>query len=167
MSDRIQIVDENDNLIGHKTRQEIDFDKDIYRSSALWLTNSMGEVLLAQRKFTKDKDPGLWGPSVAGTVDEGETYEINIYKEAEEEIGLKGYKFKKLKKELLPKPRKQFCQWYSVIVDKPLEYFVPQEDEVEKLKWVKLEDLVKDVADNPGKYVLSMKEALDFLENAK
>ena len=165
MNERIQIVDENDNLIGHKIRQEMNYDKDIYRSSALWLTNSKGEVLLAQRSLDKDKDPGLWGPSVAGTVDEGETYDENIYKEAEEEIGLSGYKFKKLKKEYLPKPRMQFCQWYSAVVDKPLEYFTLQEDEVEKLAWVSLNDLIKDVSDNPNKYVQSMKEVLDFLEN--
>jgi isopentenyldiphosphate isomerase len=163
MSDRIQIVDENDNLKGHKARREVDYNKDIYRSSALWVVNSKAEVLIAQRKLTKDKDPGKWGPSVAGTVDEGEDYDINVYKEAEEEIGLTGYTFKKLGLERLFAPRHQFVQWYGVVVDKPLEYFVPQEEEVEQLRWIAADELIEKVDSDPDKYVASMDKALEFL----
>ena len=83
-----QIVNENDEIIDYKPRNEIDYKKDYYRIGCLWLTNSKGEVLLAQRLLTKDKDPGMWGPSAAGTLEKGESYESNIYKEAEEELGL-------------------------------------------------------------------------------
>ena len=82
---RIPIVDENDNVIknidaGEKKPGEIS------RVSALWVTSEEGEILLAQRAVTKKRDPGCWGPAVAGTVEEDETYEDNIIKEAEEEI---------------------------------------------------------------------------------
>ena len=154
----IQIVDEKDNLIGHKERGEVDPEKDIYRSAALWLTNSKGEVLLAQRKFTKDHDPGKQGPAVSGTVDEGETYESNIYKEAEEEIGLKGETLKLGPKERVTKEYNFFCQWFTHSLDWPLEKFVPQESEVEKLAWISEQELVKDVANNPDKYLPTMDE---------
>lgn len=85
---RIQIVNENDEYIGAKERSEIDHGTDIYRVSALWLINSLGQVLLAKRAATKDHSPGKWGPAVAGTVEESETYDENIRKEAKEEIGL-------------------------------------------------------------------------------
>jgi len=88
-----QVVDENDQLIGYKERSKIDFKKDIYRIGALWLTDGTGQILIAQRKLTKDKDPGKWGPAAAGTVEKSETYESNAYKEAQEEIGLVGVKF--------------------------------------------------------------------------
>ncbi|MFA6422790.1 MAG: NUDIX domain-containing protein, partial [Candidatus Buchananbacteria bacterium] len=84
---KIIIVNENDEAIGHKERNELDF-SDIYRVSGLWITNLKGEILLAQRAFTKNHDPGKWGPAAAGTVEEGEDYETNILKEAEEELGL-------------------------------------------------------------------------------
>ena len=58
-----QIVDDQDNIIGAKPRNEIDFKKDCFRSSGLWLTNSKGQVLIAQRSLSKDKDPGKWGSS--------------------------------------------------------------------------------------------------------
>jgi len=93
MQDLYQIVDDQDNLIGAKPRNEIDFKNDYYRISGLWLTNSKGQILIAQRLLTKDKDPGKWGPAAAGTLEVGETYESNAYKEADEEIGLTGVKF--------------------------------------------------------------------------
>jgi isopentenyldiphosphate isomerase len=74
------IVDESDNVIGAKIRSDI-LPDDIYRVSCLWLRNPSGEVLLAQRSFDKKNDPGRWGPAVAGTVSENETYEENIRKE--------------------------------------------------------------------------------------
>ena len=58
----IIIVDENDNIIGHKKRGTLD-KKDIYRVSALWIQNPKGDILLAQRKFTKKHHPGRWGPA--------------------------------------------------------------------------------------------------------
>lgn len=75
---KIQIVDDQDQFIGLKERNEVDYKSDIYRVSALWLTNSKGQTLLAKRAAVKDKDPGKWGPAVAGTIDEGETYDENI-----------------------------------------------------------------------------------------
>jgi len=70
---------------------------------------------LAQRSFNKTHNPGQWGPAVAGTNDEGETYESNIIKEAEEEIVLRDIKFKKAGK-LRRRGRLEgcnfFCQWF-------------------------------------------------------
>ena len=52
--DLYQIVDDQDNLIGAKPRNEIDFKNDYYRISGIWLTNSKGQILIAQRLMTKD-----------------------------------------------------------------------------------------------------------------
>ncbi len=137
----VQVVDDNDTVIGHKDRLTLDFQKDIYRVAALWITNSKNEVLLAQRKLTKDRDPGKWGPAVAGTLDAGETYETNIYKEAEEEIGLSGVKFKIGPKMRIHEPRNYFCQWFTLELDRSSNSFRLQEDEVEAIKWIVLQDL--------------------------
>lgn len=157
-----QVVDEADKIIGHKLRDEIDFKKDIYRISALWLTNSKGEVLIAQRLLTKDKDPGKWGPAAAGTLEEGETYESNMYKEAEEEIGLFGTKFIKGPKQRFH-AREAYCQWYIGECDWGTDQFVRQPEEVEKVSWINRTELALDVRNNPDKYVPSMASILDLL----
>ncbi len=161
----IQIVDENDQVVGHKDRADVDHQNEVYRVAALWVTNSQGEVLIAQRKHNKDKDPGKWGPAVSGTVDEGETYETNIYKEAEEEIGLIGEIFNQGSKMRITEPRNYFCQWFTATVDKPLDEFQPQEEEVEQIKWVSERELAKDVQEHPDKYIVSMPKILKLLQN--
>ncbi len=163
---KIVLVDDNDQIVGAKERAEIDNEKDIYRSAALWIQNSNDEVLIARRTLTKDKDPGKWGPSVSGTVDEGEDYDANIYKEADEEVGLKGYIFEKLEKIRHHAPPNQFTQWYKVTVDEPLEYFTPQPEEVDKIEWVARDYLVEDVKENPDKYITSMVSTLTLLEKS-
>lgn len=158
----IQIVDENDNVIGHKERSSVDTNKEIYRVAALWVRNSKGEVLIAQRKITKDKDPGKWGPAVSGTVEEGETYESNIYKEAQEEIGLTGSKLKIGPKLRITAPRKYFCQVFSAVVDKDIDSFNPQKDEVEKLKWIPERELLEQLRINPDNFTVSTSKILNL-----
>jgi isopentenyldiphosphate isomerase len=162
MKPMIQIVDKDDNLIGYKPRDQVDYENDIYRVAALWLTDTKGRVLIAQRKHTKDKDPGKWGPAVAGTVDQGETYKDNIYKEAEEEIGLVGVKFVKGPKTRVYTPRNYFAQWYIALVDRPIEEFIPQEEEVENLAWVDQKDLEADLNANPEKYIANMSKTVEL-----
>ena len=111
---KIIIVDDTDKIIGFKLRNEIDYLVDNYRWSGVWIANSNNQVLMAQRKLTRDKDPGMWGPAVAGTLEEGETYESNAYKEVEEEIGLKNIILELGPKERLTTPRKSFGQWFFV-----------------------------------------------------
>lgn len=54
----------------------------------LWLTNEKGELLLARRADHVKHDPGLWGPSVTGKVEKGETFQAAAIREAEEELAL-------------------------------------------------------------------------------
>src|SRR3989338_4245132 len=85
---RVPIVNEKDEIIEYKDWKDRGL-KEIVRVSGLWIVDGNGNILLAQRYKNKTHDPGKWGPAVAGTVEEGETYESNIVKEAEEENGLK------------------------------------------------------------------------------
>ncbi len=132
---RIPVVDKNDEIIKVKDRNEIDYEKDTYRVSALWITNSRGEILLARRAFTKKQNPGRWGPAVAGTLEDGETYKGNIIKEAKEELGLKNIKPKKAAKELINGKYRFFVQWFHLKTDKGVEDFKYDKKEVAEVKW--------------------------------
>jgi isopentenyldiphosphate isomerase len=160
---KIQIVNDQDEVIGTKERAEIDYQTDIYRVSALWLTNSIGQTLLARRALIKDKDPGKWGPAVSGTIDEGETYDQNIYKEAMEEIGLEGVQFTKGIKMRITHPRQYFCQWYTIALDRDVSSFTMQAEEVDALEWVDIEQLKSELASNSNKYVPAMQQIISEL----
>lgn len=160
---RIVIVDENDEVIDHKERGTLIPEQDIYRVSALWIRNSRGDILLAQRAFTKSHNPGKWGPAVAGTVDEGETYEENIVKEAEEEIGLSGYDFEKAMKTRSPgTPHNYFTQWFTFSIDEPVEFFTIQEEEVADLRWFGEKELREELDRYPEKFLTSIPEYLEL-----
>jgi isopentenyldiphosphate isomerase len=162
-SQHINIVNDKNELLGTKPRNELNNETDRYQYSALWITNNKGETLLAQRKLTKDKDPGLWGPAVAGTVDAGETFEINIYKEAEEEIGLTNTEFIKGPLIRMDSPRRNFGQWYSAEVNREANTFTLQEREVEQLAWVSIVKLIADIEAHPEKYVPALPLAIKEL----
>jgi isopentenyl-diphosphate delta-isomerase len=155
---RIPVVDENDELIGYKERSDRS-PEDIYRVSALWLTNSRGDVLIARRALNKIHNPGQWGPAVAGTVDEGETYEENIVKEIEEEIDLKNVQLKEGPKRRVKGERfNYFCQWYFAESNKRAEDFNIAKDEVEEVAWVSKEELTRKIKENPESFLRNMEE---------
>ena len=150
----IPIVDEDDIIIEYVERSERKSHQR-YRVSALWVTNSQWEILLAQRHRSKKYHPFLWWPAVAGTVEKGETYEENIIKETEEEIGIQW-----ITPIIGPKTQTtsgyiHFTQWFTATIDKDIEEFILQEDEVESIKWVSSESLRKEFSETPNNFVPS------------
>jgi len=160
---KIVIVDKDDKVIGLKEKGTLDFEKDFYRVSALWIKNSKGKSLLAQRAFTKKQDPGVWGPAVAGTIEEGETYDSNIIKETEEEIGLKNVKPEKAIKEFIDGKYKYFTQLYFIKLDKDSDEFKFDKKEVEKIGWFIFEEILE-LIENKQTVTLSDK-LLSYIKN--
>ena len=154
MKPKIIIVNEDNQIIAHKYRSDVKTE-DIYRVSALHVANSEGQVLLAQRKFTKNHDPGKWGPAVAGTVEEGESYEDNIKKEAFEEIGLTGIEFEKWICRRNRGEHNYFSQQFRAIVDKKIEDFTIQEEEVEQIKWFSKDEINELFNEKPEMFINS------------
>jgi isopentenyldiphosphate isomerase len=155
---QIPIVDRNDTLIGYKERAEVDYSKDIFRTASLWITNTQGDVLLAQRKLDKKVDPGKWGEAVGGTVDGEDSYETTAHREAEEELGLRDVAITLGPKQFITKPCQYFVQWYTTVIDEPIGSFVIQPEEVEQIAWVPKTQLEAELRDNPNTYIASMPE---------
>jgi isopentenyldiphosphate isomerase len=158
------IVNTSDEIIGYKARNSLT-KKDIYRVSALWITDSKGNIFLAKRHHTKLHNPNMWGPAVAGTNEKGETYKSNIIKEAEEEIGLSD-----IKPSLGPKIEiidnyHRFTQWFTLIVDKDINDFKIQEDEVEEIKWFTPQELKYCLQAQPEEFLPKMSEYFELFSS--
>ncbi|MFA6301101.1 MAG: NUDIX domain-containing protein [Candidatus Paceibacterota bacterium] len=156
---RIPIVDESDNIINYKDINDRKPD-DIYRVSSLWVTNSKGDILLAKRALRMKRDPGKWGAAVAGTLEDDETYEENIIREAEEELGLKN-----IKPTLGLKLRKKeewgfFVQRFDIVIDKDISEFEIQEEEVAEIKWFTKEQLKKELTEHPDDFLKSIHDRM-------
>ncbi len=143
--EKIVIVDEHDTILDYKYRWT-EHTNDWYRVSALRITNSHWEILLAKRHPSKKHNPNKRWPAVAGTVEYWETYEDNIIKEAEEELWLKDIKL-----ELWPKTKNMknffhFVQRYTLCCDKNISEFTIKANEVSEINWFspqQLEQLLK------------------------
>lgn len=161
--EKIVIVDDHDNVICSKYRDEVDYYKDIRRSAGIWVTNNKNQILIAQRSFKKRIDPGKWGPAVQGSIGVDETYDSNAYKEIEEELGIKCAKLIKFRKQYVDYPMRYFSQWYLYNTDQSEFDFQFPKDEVENIKWINNNELLLDIKNNSEKYVPCMIDIYKFL----
>ena len=164
MSEEIIIVDKEDNIIAYKDRYKLN-PSDIYRVSALWLTNSKGDILLAQRSFDKKHHPGKWGPAVAGTVKKGQSYDDNILEETAEEIGLKDVKLSKSFKKFNSGSYYHFTQWYTLVIDKNINDFIIGQKEVADIKWFTKEAIRKKLDEDPDFFTPYLKNYFELFES--
>lgn len=156
------IVNEADEIIGHKDPADVHDMDDIFRGAGLWIENTQGEVLLAQRALNKSTHPGAWGPAVTCCVDEGETYEEGVIRELEEELGLTQVSPSWQTKIYQRPPRGMFMGLFFLQYNVELSQLTLQTDEVEQVAWVEKTALKTDFQAHPENYVPLMGVFLDI-----
>ena len=83
------IVDEQGNIISAATRGEChNGSKLLHPVVHLHVFNRRGEIYLQKRPEWKDIQPGKWDTAVGGHVDLGESVEIALKREVQEELGI-------------------------------------------------------------------------------
>lgn len=160
---RCIVVNADDQVIGYREREAFR-PGEYYRITILCIFDGAGRTLLAQRAAQKRRDPGCWSPAVGGTVEEGETYDGNIIKEAREELGLEGVAFltgPKLQADDIGNGVGYICQSYYCMLDWPAGRFRLQAEEVSALRWVDLATLRADARDRPESYTINFADSLE------
>jgi 16S rRNA (adenine1518-N6/adenine1519-N6)-dimethyltransferase len=92
MAEIIDIVDQNDKVIGTAPRKGIHNTDQLHRASHIFLINSEGQIWLELRAMHCDNYPGHYSSSAAGHISSGEDYLTGALREAEEELGIEGLK---------------------------------------------------------------------------
>ena len=85
----LEVVNENDEVIGTETREKIHREGLFHREIHVWFVTPNREIIFQHRAKDKDTWPDLLDTTVGGHVDIGMTYEDTAIKEIEEETGLK------------------------------------------------------------------------------
>ena len=148
MEDYIDIVDQNGNPTGTSVlKSEIHAKGHFHNTAHLWLYTSEGHILLQQRAATKVICPLLWDVSVAGHIDAGETPELAAVREAKEEIGITISEAQLIKIGVFECFQSyangiidnEFHNTFIAKIDTTIENLIPQEGEVEALKFVSID----------------------------
>lgn len=85
----LDLVDENDQVIGRKLRTEVHAEKlHNYRAINVFIRNSKGELWIPRRTAHKQLYPLGLDFSCAGHVESGDTYEHTLKKEVMEELNI-------------------------------------------------------------------------------
>ena len=121
----------------------------------IWIYNSRGDVLMQLRSPKKVVRPNIWDVSVAGHIPAGQTPKETAVEEAAEEIGLR---VDPAKLEFLAEGtinyrvddwRHRVYLWiYALRQDNlKLDDLVLEEDETAAVRWIKIEQLKKELRD--------------------
>tara|TARA_B100000745_G_scaffold278841_1_gene210061 strand:- start:2601 stop:3113 length:513 start_codon:yes stop_codon:yes gene_type:complete len=100
---KIQIVDEEDNILGAVSYDEAIAGGYIRRAARVFVFNESGQILI-QRRSAHISKPLMLDQSAAGHVDEGETYREAALRELEEELGLSGFELVEVAASFRTKP---------------------------------------------------------------
>ena len=153
MSEFAIVVDEDDSIISYKERHMLNNRHDRWRNTAVLLTNNSGDVLIARRHSSKKSHPNKWATSVSGTVEKGETYEANAYKELFEELGVTDVTLQYLGAHKIDfGNQKRFCGVFTGQCNVQIKKFVLQNSEVSAVRWIQRALLMSEMKKRPNEF---------------
>jgi len=165
----VAIVDENDNEIGEEEKIKAHQEGKLHRAFSIFVFNSKGQMLIQKRVKTKYHSGGLWTNTCCSHPRPGEPIEKAAHRRLKEEMGFDC------------EIREIFSFTYRVKFDNDLsenEYDhlflgkfdgkpMPNSKEVEDWMFIDLDELKKDIKNNPEKFTHWFKIALDKLSKVK
>ncbi len=92
MPEVLDIVDENDNVIGTATKDHILKQNLIHRGVVIFIFNSKGEIFVHKRTADKKIYPNMWSMTCGGSAVSGEDFLEAAKRETTEETGVKNPK---------------------------------------------------------------------------
>lgn len=164
---QVLLVDENDIQIGQMEKLRVHQLGLLHRSFSVFVFNDSGDLLLQKRAKNKYHSAGLWSNACCSHPENKKDIGQEAQKRLEKEMGIK-----------LPL-QEIFCLVYGAKVGDLIEHefdhvFVgsfngpakPNKKEAEAWKWVSIDNLKKDIAQNPQNYTewfkIILNQVLDF-----
>lgn len=152
--EQVILVDKNDQQIGTMEKIEAHEKGLLHRAFSVFVYNDKNELMLQQRAFSKYHTPGLWTNTCCSHQREGESNIEAGKRRLQEEMG-----FTTELKETISFIYK--APFENGLTEHEFDYILvgrynqnpnPNPDEVANWKWVKLDDIKKDIQDNPSSY---------------
>lgn len=141
----LDLVNDKDEVIGTVYKSEAHSNPDlIHREIALIIFNHKGETLLQQRSSKKKADPLKWVVACSGHVGAGEAPDDAVKRELKEELGITEIDLEFFGKLFSREERHSESKFYWIYYGfYDNDTFTLDKEEVEDVKWVKLNEFAK------------------------
>jgi isopentenyl-diphosphate delta-isomerase len=154
--EKVVLVDENDNVLGSMEKIEAHEKALLHRAFSVFVINSKNQVMLQRRALSKYHSPGLWTNTCCSHPRVGESYFEGANRRLMEEMGMKC----ELKDEFNFIYKAEFDNGLTeheldhVFVGYSEEEPILNKDEVDSWKWMDLDELKRDIVENPEEYTV-------------
>lgn len=172
MAELIELLDENGCMVGAIDRGIAHKTGAWHKTIHAWIINDRGEILLAQRSNQKSFYPSKWDCSFAGHVDFEETSIECAIREGKEEIGIEltpsDFEYLLTFKDYLTYGEKfcnQFADVFLIRKNINIDQLTFSQDEVEAVKWVKIEKFLDEILSKKGNYLFHGEEEYKTLQS--
>jgi isopentenyl-diphosphate delta-isomerase len=150
----VVLVDREDREVGLMEKMEAHRQGVLHRAFSVFLFNDKGELLLHQRAYTKYHSAGLWTNTCCSHPRAGEKLEDAVNRRLQEEMGIQC------------NTERRFSFIYQAdlehdLIEHELDHVFlgfynaepqPDSDEVNAWKYMSIEDIRKDMQENPESY---------------
>lgn len=160
----LTVVDEQDNILGYSTKEDILRRGLNYRCIQVFLFNGKEQLLVCRRPEAKKKFAGQFAASAMGHVRRGEDYEDAAVREMKQELGVNVRLRKAAKFSVMDGQNKVFQEIWFGSVSEEIE---PDETEVAESRYYSLVDVRQAMAVNPEKFATPFIEAVKTFVKAK
>jgi len=156
----IDAVDQTDTPVGQITRALVFREHANFRVSHVLIFNSKGELLLQQLAFTRNRNPGAWGSSVASYLFSSEGYLDAAKRRVHEELGISGFSLLTLgKTQMLDDGCLKFITVFQSLHEGPF-HFDPSL--INQVKFMKLRDIESAMHGGSMIFTPTFQRVLDF-----
>ena len=164
--EEVILVDESDNEIGKEEKLKAHKEGKLHRCFSILVFNPKEELLIQKRSKNKYHSGGLWANTCCSHPKPGEITEIAAHRRLKEEFGFDcelkpifNFTYKKTFDNGLIEHEFDHV-FMGVTNSKPQ----PNKEEIEDFKWVPIEELKKDIKENPENYAYWFKIIVDKLK---
>jgi 16S rRNA (adenine1518-N6/adenine1519-N6)-dimethyltransferase len=160
----VDIVDENDLVIGNAMLHDVWQSGDCHRLTRVIVQDKYGRILLQKRTFSVELFPGCWDVSSSGHVDTGEDYYSAARRELVEELGLAAEELEEIgyyKSNEMHRGHKlnRFNKLYLMRWSHTPELF--GRDEVSEVRWFTLPEIYELIATRPDLVSDGLRESVE------
>ncbi len=153
--EEVVLVDEENNVLGYVGKLEAHKKALLHRAISVILFNSKGEQLIQQRAWDKYHFAGIWSNTCCSHPRKNETFQGAAERRLFEELGIKTplkeefYFIYKAHDEKSGLTEWEYDTVFTGVFDGAFEF---NKDEVADVRWLKTEELEKDIDKNPEQY---------------